>query len=334
MDIPGTTVNLACASSNRAITFGAEAILAGECDVVLAGGAESLTNVPIQFSRKAARVFMELAKAKTLPQQAGRDLASSAPRTWRRCRPRSPSTRPACRWASRPRRWRRRTTSRGAPRTRSPCSPTSGPPRPPRTAASPRQIAPTFPPPRYDKAVTQRQRHPRRQHPGGAREAQAGVRPPVRHADGRQLEPADRRRLGGAADERGAGQGARLRAARLHPLVRLRGARPRRPAPPGAGLRRAGGARRGRRDARRHRPGRDARGLRGADPLEPEGVRLDASSPARSSAPSEPVGVVDFDALQRTAAARSPSATRSAPPARGSPSSSCASCGGAAATSG
>ncbi len=28
--IPGVTVNLACASSNRAITFGAEAILSGE----------------------------------------------------------------------------------------------------------------------------------------------------------------------------------------------------------------------------------------------------------------------------------------------------------------
>jgi acetyl-CoA acyltransferase len=86
VDIPGTTVNLACASSNRAITFGAEAILSGEVDVVLAGGAESLSNVPIQFSRKAARVFTELAKAKSLPQRVGilgklrpADLAPVAP---------------------------------------------------------------------------------------------------------------------------------------------------------------------------------------------------------------------------------------------------------------
>ncbi len=84
--IPGTTVNLACASSNRAITFGAEAILSGEAGVVLAGGAESLSNVPIQFSRKAAKVFTELAKAKTLPQRMGilgklrpADLAPVAP---------------------------------------------------------------------------------------------------------------------------------------------------------------------------------------------------------------------------------------------------------------
>ena len=68
-DIPGTTVNLACASSNRAIAFGAEAILKEECDVVLAGGAESLSNVPIRFSQNAAHRFMELAKAKTLPQK-------------------------------------------------------------------------------------------------------------------------------------------------------------------------------------------------------------------------------------------------------------------------
>ncbi|MEA2692056.1 MAG: acetyl-CoA acyltransferase [Acidobacteriota bacterium] len=86
MDIPGTTVNLACASSNRAITFGAEAILAGEASVVLAGGAESLSNVPIQFSKRASRVFMELNKAKSVPQRVGvlsklrpADLAPVAP---------------------------------------------------------------------------------------------------------------------------------------------------------------------------------------------------------------------------------------------------------------
>ena len=86
MSIPGVTVNLACASSTRAMTFGAGAILSGEADVVLAGGAESLTNVPIQFTRKAARVFMEANKAKTLPGKVGAfgklrpaDLAPVAP---------------------------------------------------------------------------------------------------------------------------------------------------------------------------------------------------------------------------------------------------------------
>lgn len=86
MRIPGVTVNLACASSTRALTFGAGAILSGEADVVLAGGAESLSNVPIQFSRKAARTFMEASKAKTPLQKVGAfsklrpaDLAPVAP---------------------------------------------------------------------------------------------------------------------------------------------------------------------------------------------------------------------------------------------------------------
>jgi acetyl-CoA acyltransferase len=86
MSVPGVTVNLACASSTRAITFVAEAMLAGECEVALAGGAESLTNVPIQFSRRASHAFMELSKARTVGQRLAilgklrpKDLAPVAP---------------------------------------------------------------------------------------------------------------------------------------------------------------------------------------------------------------------------------------------------------------
>ena len=67
--ITGITVNLACASSNRAITSGAEAILAGQAEVVLAGGAESLSTVPITYSRNASQRFIELSRAKSLPQK-------------------------------------------------------------------------------------------------------------------------------------------------------------------------------------------------------------------------------------------------------------------------
>jgi acetyl-CoA acyltransferase len=69
--IPGSAVNLACASSNRAIVSGAEAILLGEADLVLAGGAESLSNVPITFSKRAGAKFQRLAKAKSLGARAG-----------------------------------------------------------------------------------------------------------------------------------------------------------------------------------------------------------------------------------------------------------------------
>ena len=67
--IEGSTVNLACASSNRAITHGAETILAGQADVVLAGGAESLSTVPIMYSRNASQRLMDANKAKSVPSK-------------------------------------------------------------------------------------------------------------------------------------------------------------------------------------------------------------------------------------------------------------------------
>lgn len=68
--IAGSTVNLACASSNQAITSAAEAILAGQAEVVLAGGAESLSNPPILYSRNASKRFVELSKARSMAQKA------------------------------------------------------------------------------------------------------------------------------------------------------------------------------------------------------------------------------------------------------------------------
>ncbi len=68
--IPGIAVNLACASSNRAITTGAEAILAGQAEVVLAGGAESLSTVPITFSRNASQRFIDASRAKSMGKKA------------------------------------------------------------------------------------------------------------------------------------------------------------------------------------------------------------------------------------------------------------------------
>ncbi len=64
--IPGVTVNSTCASSCRAMTFGAQSLLAGESRVVLAGGAESMSNVPVTYSRNAAQLFQELGKARTV----------------------------------------------------------------------------------------------------------------------------------------------------------------------------------------------------------------------------------------------------------------------------
>jgi len=67
--VPSFTVGRACASSNQAITSGAEQILAGQADVVIAGGAESLTDVPILFSPEMRNALVRASKARSLPER-------------------------------------------------------------------------------------------------------------------------------------------------------------------------------------------------------------------------------------------------------------------------
>jgi acetyl-CoA acyltransferase len=50
--VPGTTVDRQCGSSQQAIHFAAQAILSGDMDIVIAGGVESMTRVPMGASRK------------------------------------------------------------------------------------------------------------------------------------------------------------------------------------------------------------------------------------------------------------------------------------------
>lgn len=45
-DIPATTINKVCASGMKAVALGAQAILLGDADAVLAGGMESMSRVP------------------------------------------------------------------------------------------------------------------------------------------------------------------------------------------------------------------------------------------------------------------------------------------------
>ncbi len=67
--VPSFTVGRACASSNQAITSGAEHILVGNADVVVAGGAESLTDVPILFSPEMRNALVRASKARSLPER-------------------------------------------------------------------------------------------------------------------------------------------------------------------------------------------------------------------------------------------------------------------------
>jgi acetyl-CoA acyltransferase len=67
--IPAHSVGMACASACVAITTAADHIAVGTAEAVLAGGAESLSNVPISYSPELARAFVGASQAKTLPQK-------------------------------------------------------------------------------------------------------------------------------------------------------------------------------------------------------------------------------------------------------------------------
>lgn len=58
------TVTAACTSSNVAIASAVEAIAVGAADVVIAGGAETLSDVPIRFSRPVRQRLIAAQKAK------------------------------------------------------------------------------------------------------------------------------------------------------------------------------------------------------------------------------------------------------------------------------
>jgi acetyl-CoA C-acetyltransferase len=49
--IPGTTVNKVCASGMKAIMLGAQSIMLGDNDIVVAGGMESMSNVPYYLDK-------------------------------------------------------------------------------------------------------------------------------------------------------------------------------------------------------------------------------------------------------------------------------------------
>jgi len=84
--IPGYTVSKACASANQAIASAADLIFRGYADTIIAGGAESLSDIPILFSKKFATALVNASKQKTVGKKLGsfsgvklHDLAPDAP---------------------------------------------------------------------------------------------------------------------------------------------------------------------------------------------------------------------------------------------------------------
>jgi acetyl-CoA acyltransferase len=84
--VPAYTINRACASAAQAINNASDQITLGNADVVLAGGVEVLSDLPILHSRRFSRVLVEASKARsfaarvaTLGRVRPRDLVPVTP---------------------------------------------------------------------------------------------------------------------------------------------------------------------------------------------------------------------------------------------------------------
>ncbi len=74
INIPAYTVHRNCASGMEAITSGALKILNGSAQVILAGGTESMSNIPLMFNRQYVKWAAGMARAKTTGQKLGQLL--------------------------------------------------------------------------------------------------------------------------------------------------------------------------------------------------------------------------------------------------------------------
>lgn len=70
-EIPAYTLNRACASAGQAIVNAADQIALGRADVVLAGGVETLSDIPILVSRRLSDILVAASRAKSLGARLG-----------------------------------------------------------------------------------------------------------------------------------------------------------------------------------------------------------------------------------------------------------------------
>ncbi len=84
--VPAYTINRACASAAQAIDNAADQIFLGHADVIIAGGVESLSDIPILHSRRFSQVLVDASRARTMRAKMGalgrvrpRDLVPVSP---------------------------------------------------------------------------------------------------------------------------------------------------------------------------------------------------------------------------------------------------------------
>jgi len=86
LNVPAHTVTQACISANQAICTAISNIQTGQADVVIAGGVETFSDVPIRYSKPIRKRLIGMSKAKGLQKKLGllkgltlKDLAPEAP---------------------------------------------------------------------------------------------------------------------------------------------------------------------------------------------------------------------------------------------------------------
>ncbi|MDQ3139012.1 MAG: acetyl-CoA C-acyltransferase [Gemmatimonadota bacterium] len=77
--VPAYSLNRACASAAQAITNAADQIALGHADTVLAGGVESLSDIPVLHSRRFGQILVDAGKARSFGARVGA-LARARPR--------------------------------------------------------------------------------------------------------------------------------------------------------------------------------------------------------------------------------------------------------------
>jgi acetyl-CoA acetyltransferase family protein len=77
--VPAVTVHRNCASGIESLTMAYEKMCAGRGGIFIVGGTESMSQMPLLFSQRAANKFAKLTRAKSLAQKLGA-LAAFGPR--------------------------------------------------------------------------------------------------------------------------------------------------------------------------------------------------------------------------------------------------------------
>lgn len=68
-NVPAFTVHRNCASGMEAITTAADKILLGDAKTIVAGGVESMSNIPLLYNSKMTKFFADLFKARSFGQK-------------------------------------------------------------------------------------------------------------------------------------------------------------------------------------------------------------------------------------------------------------------------